>query len=145
MIKKINIALSIFLLSGAVTTAVADERKYLCISEASGGVVYKSGVWQGTSYKAGAKFLMVIKAGILKSVKDFGAPDDLAMKNCYALAQTKSFACADNFDTFRFQPSTKRFVMAKTSGYSNEFEEAGINLSPTKFTPNISIGLCELL
>ena len=88
---------------------------------------------------------MVLENGALKSVKEFGLPDKASMKNCYALKPTKSFACVDNFSMFRFQPSTKRFVMAKTSGYTNEFEESGVNLSPTSFTPNISIGLCEEL
>lgn len=145
MQKQLGIFLGIFLSVGMASAAVAEETKYLCISGVAGGLIYRSGSWQGTSYEAGTKYLMVMENDVLKSVKEFGGSDDFAMKYCYALEPTKSFTCVSNFDMFRYQPSTKRFVMAKTSGYTNEFEEGGINLPPTGFTPNISVGLCEAL
>jgi hypothetical protein len=125
--------------------ANAAETKYLCISEEAGGLGYKNGSWKATSFETGVKYLMVMQGGVLKSVKGFGESDDAAMSYCQALEPTKSFACLSNFDMFRYQPITKRFVMAKTSGFTNEFEEGGIKISPTTFTPNISFGYCEAL
>jgi hypothetical protein len=128
-----------------VANAAGDETKYLCISQDAGGLIYRSGSWQATSFEVGVKYLMVMENGVLKSVKGFGDPDELAMTYCRALEPTQSFACTSNFDMFRYQPSTKRFVMAKTSGFTNEFEEISSKLSATAFTPNISLGFCEAL
>lgn len=140
------VLISFFLFIGAISHAkTVGETKYLCIPNASGGLLYKSGTWQGTSFQTDSKYLMTVKNGALTSVKEFGAAEDLAMKYCRLLEPTKSYACTSNFSMFRFQPSSKRFVMAKTSGYTNEFEEEGINLLSTSFTPNISVGLCEAL
>jgi hypothetical protein len=144
MQSQIKILISLLIFIGAANAA-GEETKYLCISEDAGGLIYKSGSWQATSFEVGAKYLMVMESGALKSVKGFGEPDDLAMTYCSALEPTKSLACSSNFDMFRYQPSTKRFVMAKTSGFTNEFEEISSKLSATFFTPNISLGYCESL
>jgi len=143
MLKQLIILLSIFISIGSTNVAMAVETKYLCISEVSGGLRYSGGAWRGTTFKTDSKYLMVMNSGVLKSVNVFGAPDDLAMQYCIALEPTMSFVCTNNFDMFRFQPSTKRFVMSKTSGYTSEFEEAGVNLPANSFTPNITIGKCE--
>ena len=145
MRKQLMILLSIFISIGSTHVAMAIESKYLCISEVSGGLKYSGGAWRGTNFKADSKYLMVMEGGVLKSVNVFGASDDLSMTYCSSLKPTMSFVCTDNFDMFRFQPSTKRFVMSKTSGYTSEFEEGGINLSANSFTPNITIGKCEAI
>ena len=135
---------SIILSLAFTNGAFAEEEKYLCITEVSSGLVYKNGSWVSTKFKAGEKFLIGMKGGALISAKVFGAPEDLSMNSCHSISSTSS-VCSDNFDSFRFQLSTKRFVTTKTSGYTNEYEEAGLNLSPLSFTPNISIGVCEPL
>jgi len=141
----ISILITISILISAAAQAAGDETKYLCMSEEAGGLIHKNGSWQSTSFEAEVKYLMVMEKGALKSVKGFGEPDDLAITDCHLLEPTKSFACISNFDMFRYQPSTKRFVMAKTSGFTSEFEESGIDLPSTAFTPYISVGFCEAL
>ena len=122
----------------------SSESNYLCISEAAGGVIKQNGEWQGTSYLADDKYLVVTENGNMKSVKEFGMPDDWTMENCYALEPTKSFACVNNFNMFRFQPSTRKFVMVKSMGYTSELEEAGgMELSGDIWAPSVSVGLCE--
>lgn len=138
--------LFIFLLS-AFSSFASEETliaKYLCISEAARGVIYRDS-WVGTSYRVGEKFLMTARNGVLMSVKDFGAPDEFSMTDCFQLEPASSHACVSNFDMFRYQPSTKRFVFAKTSGFTDEFEEAGIEFAATEFNPRIAVGFCEAI
>lgn len=139
---KVLLAIFFFTLS---VSGFAEEIKYLCITEEAGGLVHKGGSWQATSFEVEAKYLITMESGALTSVKEFGAPDKWVMRNCRKLEPTESFSCTTNFDMFRYQPSTRRFVMAKTSGYTNEFEEISAKLSSTNFTPNISLGRCEKL
>jgi uncharacterized surface anchored protein len=141
--NKIYTVVTFIISIGLSSNVMAKEIKYLCISDASGGVIHKGNEWHGTSYRAGIKYIIAMENGRLASVKEFGTKDEFAMKECNALEPTKSFVCMDNFDIFRFQPSTNRFVMAKTLGYTSEFQESGVNLPADSFTPNIQVGLCE--
>jgi hypothetical protein len=141
-----NLTLSLLFIFPLISSvAFSKEAKYLCITEVSSGLIYKNGNWQSTSFKSGEKYILNMLNGKLKSVKLFGAPDEFLIENCHAISTSSSYICSDNFDSFRFQKSTKRFVMSKTTGYTSEYEELGIKISPTSLTPNISIGLCESL
>ena len=134
------------LYAGASSAAMDPEVghvRYLCISESAAGLIHRGGGWEGTTFKSGEKYIIAITNGALVSVKAFGAPDETALTFCRKLEPTQSYECASNFDTFRFQPSTKKFVYSQTAGYTTEFEEDGLPLPNTEFTPNISVGRCE--
>ncbi|WP_137168447.1 hypothetical protein [Salinimonas lutimaris] len=124
---------------------IAGESQYLCIADVVSGLAFKSSKWETTDFLSGAKYLLKLQNEDLVSVKEFGAPDEFIMPSCEKMANVQSQKCESNFDTFRFQPSTKRFVYAKTSGFTNEYEELGIPLKATDFTPHIAIGTCEEL
>ena len=136
------------LLTVAVFTSpklTALESQYLCIADVVSGLAFKSNQWKTTDFLSGTKYLLKLQNGDLVSVKEFGAPDEFTMTSCEKMANVQSQKCETNFDTFRFQPSTKRFVLAKTSGFTNEYEELGIPLKATDFNPYIAIGTCEEL
>ena len=126
-------------------SALAETVNHLCITEVSSGLLFKNGAWISTPFKAGGKYLVKTEGGSLVSVKEFGAPDEFEMTYCRQLANTLSWVCETNFDSFRFQPSTGKFVMSQTSGFTSEFKEQGINFPPEGFTPSISAGHCETM
>ena len=138
----IIVVLAITTAAHASTDAVPTT-KLLCISDTAGGLIFRNDRWQGTSYKGGQRYIITLSQGRLISVKDFGAPDEVAITLCRALEPSKSFECNSNFDKFRYQPSTRRFVYAQTAGHTTEFEAAG--LPSSGFTPNISVGTCEAI
>ena len=126
-------------------SVLAEAVKHLCITEVSSGLLFENGAWKSTPFKPGGKYLVKTEGGALVSVKEFGAPDEFEMTYCRQLVSTLSWVCETNFDSFRFQPSTGKFVMSKTSGFTSEFKEQGINFPPEDFTPNISVGYCETI
>lgn len=142
--KGLTQVLSVILLLFA-NNVLAETVKHLCITEVSGGLLYKNGAWVSTPFKAGDKYLIKTEGDALVSVKEFGAPDEFEMTYCRQLVNTLSWVCETNFDSFRFQPSSGKFVMSKTSGFTSEFKEQGINFPPEDFTPNISAGYCETI
>ena len=144
-IKNISMIAALLLNQLTLNVAFASENKYLCITDVSSGIIFKHGAWKSTSFKNGVKYLLSMENGNVISVKPFGSPDEFIIKNCQPISTSSSYVCSDNFDSFRFQKSTKRFVVTNTSGYTSEYEELGVELSPTSLFPNISIGLCESL
>ncbi|MBQ0797410.1 hypothetical protein [Zhongshania sp.] len=135
---------AVIVLCASTCPSLAYSDSIICIAETAAGMVHNSNQWIGTRFSVdNERYLVKIDEQGSMQVKPFGTPDTvLGLEKCGKISDTNSYTCADNFDLFRIDFDTNRFVYAKTAGFTSEFERF---TGMPALTPSISIGKCEKL
>jgi hypothetical protein len=111
------------------------QDKYVCVSEAIGGVSFNtnSQKWESTKFSNnGEKFILSSRNGEW-SIKEFGRKHE---DKCGKMQENGHLSCRIIFGDFIFNLETKRFLKTYLSGYV--FGE-----DTNENTPAIIIGTCE--